>query len=73
MLSRVLRSGRAVQVNIAIMRVFARLRQTVDSHADLSRRLDVLERKYDGQFVVVFTAIRKMIGPPVKPSRRIGF
>ena len=57
MLSSVLRSERAVSVNIAIMRAFVRLRQLVASHADLERKLNALERKYDSQFKIVFDAI----------------
>ena len=74
MLSAVLRSSRAVQVSIAIARVFVRLRQLLASHADLIRRLDELEEKYDQRFRVVFDAIRELTKPePVPPARRIGF
>jgi len=74
MLSSVLNSDRAVRVNIEIMRAFVRLRQLLASHADLARKLDALERKYDAQFRVVFDAIRKMMEPPPeKPKGRIGF
>lgn len=74
MLSSVLRSERAVAVNIEIMRAFVRLRQILSSHADLARRLDELERKYDAQFRVVFDAIRQLMIPPeTSPKRRIGF
>ena len=73
MLSSVLRSKRAVQVNIEIMRAFVRLRQILSSHKDLARKLKELERKYDAQFKVVFDAIRQLMTPlPPKP-RRIGF
>jgi hypothetical protein len=74
MLSRVLRSSRAVQVNIAIMRTFVRLREMLLSNADLSRKLAMLEKKYDAQFKVVFDAIRELMIPP-EPSRKrhIGF
>jgi len=64
MLSSVLRSKRAVEVNIAIMRVFVRLRQLLASHADLARKLEELEKKYDKQFAMVFDAIRKLMEPP---------
>jgi hypothetical protein len=64
MLSSVLRSPRAVQVNIEIMRAFVRLRQLLASHEDLARKLDALERKYDAQFKVVFDAIRQLMAPP---------
>jgi len=73
MLSSVLRSKRAVQVNIEIMRAFVRLREMIASNKDLARRLDELERKYDKQFKVVFDAIRDLMTPPVTPRHRIGF
>jgi hypothetical protein len=74
MLSSVLRSRRAVNVNIEIMRTFVRLREMLSSNKDLSRRLDNLEKKYDAQFKVVFDAIRQLMAPPpAKPRRRIGF
>lgn len=74
MLSSVLRSERAVNVNIAIMRAFVRLREMLASHAQLARRLDELECKYDAQFKVVFDAIRELMTPPATPPRRrIGF
>lgn len=73
MLSSVLRSPRAVQVNIAIMRAFVKLREMLASHRDLARRLDEMEGKYDAQFKVVFDAIRQLMTPPEKPRHRIGF
>jgi hypothetical protein len=73
MLSSVLNSPRAIAVNIEIMRVFVRLRQLTASHAHLSRRLDQLEKRYDGQFKVVFDAIRRLMTPPAPRSRRVGF
>jgi hypothetical protein len=75
MLSSVLRSKRAVQVNIEIMRAFVRLRQILASNKALAKRLDALERKYDAQFKVVFDAIRQLMAPqePQRPKRRIGF
>jgi hypothetical protein len=74
MLSSVLRSPRAVQVNIAIMRAFVRLREMLMSNADLSRKLLALENKYDAQFRIVFDAIRELMdGPPLPPKPRIGF
>ena len=73
MLSSVLNSKRAVQVNIEIMRTFARLRQLMASHARLARKLEALERKYDTQFKIVFDAIRELMTPPAPKSRRIGF
>jgi hypothetical protein len=73
MLSSVLRSKRAVNVNIEIMRAFVRLRQVMAGHADLARKLGTLERKYDAQFKVVFDAIRQLMEPPPLKRRRIGF
>ena len=73
MLSSVLRSSRAVQVNIAIMRTFVRLREMLLSNAELARKLAALENKYDAQFKVVFDAIRELMLPPVPPKRQIGF
>ena len=74
MLSCVLRSKRAVQVNIAIMRAFSRLRKLLATHADLAGKLEELERKYDRQFKVVFDAIRELMSPPPEPSKKkIGF
>ena len=73
MLSSVLRSPRAVQVNIAIMRAFVRLREMLLTNAGLARKLAALETKYDSQFKVVFDAIRQLMTPPDPPRRRIGF
>jgi hypothetical protein len=74
MLSSVLRSPRAVAVNIEIMRAFVRLRQMLLSHADLARKINALENKYDSQFKVVFDALRQLMQPPAtKPKRPIGF
>jgi hypothetical protein len=73
MLSSVLRSKRAVMVNIEIMRTFVRLRRLLASHLALQRQLANLERKYDKQFRVVFDAIRELMRPPMRPSKRIGF
>ena len=73
MLSSVLHSPRAIQVNIEIMRTFVRLRQMLASHADLARKLDALEKKYDAQFKSVFEAIRQLMAPPEPKRRPIGF
>jgi hypothetical protein len=73
MLSSVLNSERAIQVNIEIIRAFVKLRQMLASSAKLSRRLDELESKYDRQFRVVFDAIRKLMVPPVRDRKEIGF
>jgi len=77
MLSSVLNSPRAVQVNIQIMRTFAKLREIISLNKDLARRLDELEKKYDAQFKIVFDAIRQLMASPepgsAPPKRRIGF
>jgi hypothetical protein len=73
MLSSVLRSSRAVQVNIAIMRAFVKLRELLATHRELAQRLEEMESKYDEQFKVVFDAIRELMTPPERPRRRIGF
>ena len=73
MLSSVLCSRRAVQVNIQIMRTFVQLRRVLASHRELARKLNTLEKKYDAQFKAVFDAIRKLMAPPEPPKRRIGF
>jgi hypothetical protein len=74
MLSSVLRSRRAAAVNVEIMRAFVRLRQMLSSNADLARKLDGLEKKYDSQFKIVFDAIRQlMLPPPTTKKPRIGF
>jgi hypothetical protein len=73
MLSSVLHSERAIQVNIAIMRAFVHLREMIGSNKVLARRLAELEKKYDVQFRVVFQAIRELMEEPQSKSRRIGF
>jgi hypothetical protein len=76
MLSGVLRSRRAVQVNIAIMRTFVQLRRLMDSNRDLARKIEALEKKYDEQFAIVFDAIRQLIAEDQArraPKRQIGF
>jgi len=73
MLSSVLRSHRAIAVNIQIMRVFVRLRELLASHADLRRKIEDMEKKYDHQFSAVFDAIRQLMAPPAPKCRRIGF
>ena len=73
MLSSVLKSKRAVRVNIEIMRAFVRLRQILSSHVDLARKLEALEKKYNAQFKAVFDAIRELMTPPEPTKRRIGF
>ena len=75
MLSNVLHSERAVDVNIEIMRAFVRLRRMLASHEELARKLDALEKKYNAQFRIVFDAIRQLTAPPTpeQKRRRIGF
>lgn len=77
MLSSVLRSPRAVEVNIAIMRTFVQLRRLMDSNRDLARTIEALEKKYDEQFDVVFEAIKQLVDEDearkAQPPRRIGF
>jgi len=76
MLSSVLHSSRAVAVNVEIMRAFVRLRRIHGEHADLARRLDALELRYDKQFKTVFDAIRALMEEPAlgaKPRKEIGF
>jgi len=73
MLSSVLNSKRAVQVNIAIMRVFVKLREMIASNKELAKKLDNLEKKYDTQFKVVFDAIRQLMTPSEPKRRKVGF
>jgi hypothetical protein len=73
MLSSVLRTARAVEVNIAIMRTFVQLRRLMDSNRDLARKIESLEKKYDEQFSAVFAAIKELITQPPPPRKRIGF
>jgi hypothetical protein len=72
MLSSVLRSKRAIQVNIQIMSTFVHLRRMLADNRVLAQRLDGLEKRYDSQFKVVFDAMRKLIAPPDRPVRRKG-
>jgi hypothetical protein len=73
MLSSVLHSERAAQVNVVIMRTFVRLRELLSSHVDLARKLTSLEQKYDSQFKAVFDAIRALMTAPATTKRKIGF
>ena len=73
MLSSVLRSKRAIEVNIGIMRAFVRLRQILISHKDLALKLEAMEKKYDRQFQVVFEAIKQLMQPPQPRKLKIGF
>jgi hypothetical protein len=74
MLSSILKSGRAIQANIQIMRAFVNLRRAAVTYAGLKRKIDDLEKRYDSQFGIVFEAIRQLMAPPPeKPKPRIGF
>ena len=76
MLSSVLRSKRAIEVNIAIMRAFVQLRKTLDSHAELARKLADLEKRFeshDEQIQAIFEVIRQLMAPPDKKVKKIGF
>lgn len=73
MLSSVLRSRRAIAVNVEIMRAFVELRRLLESTDGLARKLDALERKYDGQLAHVFEAIRQLVTPPKAGDKKIGF
>jgi len=73
MLSGVLRSKRAVQTNIQIMRAFTQLRQMLSTHEDLRKKIEAMEKKYDQQFQIVFEAIKQLLETESKPRKRIGF
>ncbi|MBZ0155441.1 MAG: ORF6N domain-containing protein [Alphaproteobacteria bacterium] len=73
MLSSVLNSERAIQVNIGIMRTFGQLREMLSTHKEIKRKIEMMERKYDHQFRVVFDTIKQLIEPQAKPKKRIGF
>ena len=73
MLSSVLNSKQAIQVNIQIIKAFVKLRKMLSSHTELRRKLEEMEKKYDKQFKIVFSAIKQLMAPPEKPKRRIGF
>jgi len=73
MLSGVLKSERAIEVNIAIMRAFVKLRQMLASNAQLARKLEEMEMKYDERFRIVFEAIEQLMAPPERPRKKIGF
>jgi phage regulator Rha-like protein len=73
MLSSVLNSKRAVQVNIQIMRTFTRLREMLMTHKDLKEKIEAIEKKYDYQFKIVFEAIKQLLEPPEKAKKKIGF
>jgi len=73
MLSSVLKSDRAIQVNIQIMRTFTKLRQMLSTNAELKQKVEAMEKKYDQQFQVVFEAIKQLIDEESKPKKKIGF
>jgi hypothetical protein len=73
MLANVLNNERAISTSVMVVRAFVHLREMLSSNAELSRKLEALEQKYDVQFKVVFNAIRELMSPPVKPKREIGF
>ena len=73
MLSSVLKSKRAIQVNIQIMRAFIKLKEMLSTHKDLKQKIEEMEKKYDYQFKIVFDAIKQLLEPPVKSKGKIGF
>jgi hypothetical protein len=73
MAANVLRSQRAIDVSVCVVRAFIQLRRLLASHADLARKLEALERKYDAQFKVVFDAIRELMTPPEPKRKSIGY
>jgi len=73
MLANVLNSERAAQTSVMVVRAFVRLRQMLASNAELARKLEAMEKKYDRQFKVVFDAIRQLMSPPEPKRREIGF
>ena len=73
MLYSVLRSKEAIHVNIAIMRAFVQMRRMIETNKDLAAKIEVLEKKYDGQFKIVFTAIKHLMKEDIKPKPPIGF
>ncbi|MBU4561343.1 hypothetical protein KKG20_03620, partial [bacterium] len=73
MLSSVLNSDRAIQVNIQIMRTFTKLREMLLTHKELKRKIEAMERKYDQRFRIVFEALRNLLETPTKKIKEIGF
>jgi len=73
MLSSVLRSKRAIQVNVQIMRAFTQLRKMLSTHKELKRKIESMEKKYDEQFQIVFEAIKQLLSEEDKPKKKIGF
>ena len=73
MLSSILNSDQAIEVNIQIMRTFTKLRELMLAHKDLSMKIEELEKKYDSKFKIVFNALRRLIDPPQRQKAPIGF
>ena len=73
MLSSVLNSERAIQVNIQIVRTFTKLREMLSTHKDLKRKIESMEKKYDEQFQIVFEAIKQLLSEEDKPKKKIGY
>ncbi len=73
MLSSVLNSERAIQVNIQIIRTFTKFREMILTHKELQKKIESMESKYDYQFKIVFNAIKQLLEPPEKPKKRIGY
>jgi len=73
MLSSILRSKRAIEVNVAIVRAFVKLREMMATHKDLKRKIESMEKKYDEQFRIVFEAIKQLLSDEDKPKKKIGF
>lgn len=73
MVANVLNNERAARTSVQVVRAFVKLRQLLASNAELARRLEGLEKKYDARFKVVFDAIRQLMSPPAGPKREIGF
>jgi len=73
MLSSVINSDRAIQVNIQIMRAFSKLREMLSTHADLKRKIEAMEKKYDQQFQIVFEDNKQLLETEYKPRKKIGF
>lgn len=73
MAANVLNSRGAIEASVIVVRAFVRIRELLATHKDLARKLEELERKYDGQFRVVFEAIRQLVSPPARARKPIGF
>jgi hypothetical protein len=73
MVANIIKSKIAIQMSIVVVKTFVKLREMLASNAQLKRKIEDMEKKYDGQFRVVFDAIRQLLEPPTKPKRRIGF